>query len=156
MHTPSSLGISRRRKKQLVLQIMQSSGPTLLRMRRRHFRRLRHHPTPSQWPPKAMAIPTAFQPRGGANVMATVSMGPSQHVEEVSAATILPPTSPSPAIPMATKASTINQRVQAFWCFGSCDRQRLPTQCLLNRGWPSTTMAPLLQLHFPARQMLSA
>jgi hypothetical protein len=31
------------------------------------------------------AVPTASQPHGGANVMATVLMGPSQHVEEVSA-----------------------------------------------------------------------
>jgi hypothetical protein len=38
--------------------------------------------------PKAMAtsstaIPTAFQPCGGADVMVPESMGPSQHVEEV-------------------------------------------------------------------------
>ena len=36
------------------------------------------------------AIPTAIQPRGGANVMAASSVGPSHHVEEVSAPTQLP------------------------------------------------------------------
>ncbi len=36
------------------------------------------------------AIPTAFQPRGGVNVMVPASMGPSHHVEEVVTPSQLP------------------------------------------------------------------